>query len=206
MDDSLPGVHIGPSDESCLGVGGLLSPPVFSRLQSRLSDAICVCVAFTIHAFGAGDDSSTEYSVCCLEASVASWRVSQVTCSEIRTDSLLAPVVFPSASGDVLTSVSSCGPSASGAVPFSLPSPVLALAVAEFLVPHIQTPCVVLNMLLDFEAGLSRVGTVALIEPSSLLLVPGTIVLAVLGVCLSLPEAAGLLILVVRSVLSHSEP
>lgn len=83
---------------------------------------------------------------------------------------------------------------------------MLTLVVTEFLAPSIQAPCVVLNMLLDFEVGLSGVGTVALIEPSSLLLLPGTVVQAILGVDLSLVETVVLLILVVGVVLSHSEP
>lgn len=209
MDDPLPETHVGPATESWLGVRGLLSSVVSSRLPSRLlpsSDAISIHVAFKACALGAGDDSSREYSICCLDTSVSSWRVSQVTCSEIRTDGLVVPVVFLGASGDTLMSVSFRGPSVSGVVPCLLPSLVVVLVVTEFLVFHIQTPCVVLNMLLDFGDGPSGVGTAALIEPSSLLLVPGTVVLAVLKVCLPLAEGVVFLVPVVGAVLSHSEP
>lgn len=104
----MPGVHIGPPDESWLGVGGLLSPPAFSRLRPTLLDATCMCVAFSVHALGAGDGSSAEYNNRRLDklSSVASWRVSQVTGSEIRTDGPVVPVVFPSAPGGALASVS----------------------------------------------------------------------------------------------------
>lgn len=129
MDDPWPGAHLGPPDESWLGVGGLLSPSVFSRFPSVLPDGTGTCVVFNVHALGAGDDSSTEYRACCLESSVASWRASQVTCSEIRTDGPVVPVIFLSASGDALTSVSPRGPSASGVGPFPQPSLVLALVV-----------------------------------------------------------------------------
>lgn len=63
-----------------------------------------------------------------------------------------------------------------------------------------------LNVRLDFGSGLSGVGTVALTEPSSLLLVSGTIVLALLGVSPPLAEYVDLIILVVGAVLSHFEP
>lgn len=171
-----------------------------------LPDATCMCVAFNVHALRAGDGSSTEYNNCRLESSVASWRVSQVTGSEIRTDGQVVPVVFPGAPGDALTSDSPCDPSASGTVPVLPPLLVLAPVVIEFLAPNIQAPCVVLNMLLDFEAGLSGVGTVALIEPSSLLFFPGTVVLAILGVDRPLAETVVLLILAFGAVLSHADP
>ena len=93
-----------------------------------LPDATCMCVAFNIHALGSGDGFSEEYSNRCLESSVASWRVSQVTGSEIRTDGWVVPVVFPGA----LPSVSHCGSSASGTVPVLPPSLVLELDVTEF--------------------------------------------------------------------------
>lgn len=206
MDGPLPETHTGPAMESWLGVGGLLSSEVFSRLPSMLlpsSDATSIQVAFKVCALGAGDNSSREYSICCLATSILSWRVSQVTCSEIRADGLVVPVVFLGASGDTLMSVSSRGPSVSGVVPCLLPSLVVALVVTEFLVLHVH---VVLDMLLDFGDAPSGVGTAALIEPSSLLPVPGTIVLAVLKVCLPLAEDVVLLVPVVGAVLSHSEP
>lgn len=209
IDDTLPETHIEPATESWLGVGGLLSSVVSSRLPSRLlpsSDATSIHVAFKVCAHGAGDDSSREYSICCLDTSVSSWRVPQVTCSEIRTDGLMVPVVFLGASGDTLMSVSSRGPSVSGVVLCFLPSLVVALVVTEFLVLHIQTPCVVLNMRLDFGDGPSGVGTAALIKPSSLLLVPGTVALAVLKVSLPLVEGVVLLVPVIGAVLFHSEP
>lgn len=209
MDGPLTETHTGPATESWLGVGGLLSSVVFSRLPSMLlpsSDATSKQVAFKVCALGAGDNSSRECSICCLDTSVLSWRVSQVTCSEIRADGLVVPVVFLGASGDTLTSVSSRGPSVSGVVPCLLPSLVVTLGVTEFLVLHSQTPCVVLDMLLDFGDGPSGVGTAALIEPSSLLPVPRTTVLAVLKVCLPLAEDVVLLVPVVGAVLSHSEP
>lgn len=203
MDDPLPETHIGPAAESWLGVKGLLSSGVFPRFPSVLPS---IHVAFKVCALGAGDDPSREYSICCLETFVSSWRVSQVPCSEIRTDSLMVPVVSLGASGDVLTFVSSGGPSVSGVVPCFLPSLVVALVVTEFLVLHTQTPCVVLNRLPDLGAGPSGVETATLTEPSSLLLVPGTIVLAVPKVCLPLVEDVVLLVPVVGADLSHSEP
>lgn len=170
------------------------------------SDATSIHVAFKVCALGAGDDFSRGYRICCLDTSVSSWRVSQVTFSEIRTNGLVVPVVFLGASGDTLKSVSSCGPSVSGVVPCLQPSLMVALVVTEFLVLHIQTFCVVLNMLFNFGDGPSGVGTAALIEPSSLLLVPGTVVLAVLKVCLSLVDGVVLFVPVAGAVLFHSEP
>lgn len=208
MDDPLTETHIGPAAESWLGVEGLLSSVVFPRLPSVLppSGAASIHVAFKVCALGAGDDPSGEYSICCLETFVSSWRVSQVPCSEIRTDGLVVPVVSLGASGDVLTFVSSRGPSVSGVVPCFLPSLMVAPVVTEFLVLHTQTTCVVLNRLPDFGAGPSGVETATLTEPSSSLLVPGTIVLAVPKVCLPLAEDVVLLVPVVGADLSHSEP
>lgn len=209
MDGPWPETHTGPATEGWRGVEGLLSPVVFSRPPSMLLpslDATSIYVAFKVCAVGAGDGSSTEYSICCLDTSVSSWRASQVTCSEMGTDGLVAPVVFLGTSGDVLMSVSSCGPSASGVVSCFLPLLVVVLVVTEFLVLHIQTPCVVPNMCLDFGDGPSGVGTAALIEAPSLLLVPGTVVLVVLKVCPPLAEGVVLLVPVVGAVLLRSEP
>lgn len=203
----MPGTHIEPTAESWLSVEELRSSAVFSGPPPVLApqDATSICVVFKVQELGAGDGSTMEYSVCCLEASVCFWRVSQVTGSESRTDGLVVPVVVLGLFGDAPTPVSPWDPSASGVVPFLIPS-LLVLLITEFLEPHIQTPCVVLNMCLDFGAGLSGVGPVALTEPSSLLFVSGTVVLALLGVCPPLAECIVLIIPVVGAVLSHFEP
>lgn len=214
MDGAFPETPIGPAPESWLGVEGLLSSVVFSRLPSmplpsffKSMYVTSIHVAFKVCVLGAGDDSSREYRICCLDTSVLSWRVSRVTWSEIGADGLGVPGVFLGTSGDVLMSVSSCGPSVSGVVPSLLPSLVVALDVTEFRVLHIQMPCVVLNMLLDFGDGPSGVGTAALMEPSSLPLpVPGSVVLAALKDCLPLVEGVVLLVPGVGAVPSHSEP
>lgn len=203
----MPGGCRGPAARSWLGVAWRpLSPAGLSRSPFVLpsTDAISMLVGPKVHTPAAVVDPSMKPRACGLEASLASRRVSHTHFSETRVDGLEVSVIIQAASRPVLTlSASSLGLSAS-VVLVSLPSSLaLALFATEPMVPHTQTPSVVLDMPLIAEARLSGMGTVAQIVLSTWLTGSATTAPVVPGVCLLVAEAVLLLIPGVRPTLSH---
>lgn len=170
------------------------------------TDAVSVLVVPKVHMWVVGVAPSVQPRACCLETGVASRRVSWASLSETAADGFMVPLVLLAASRSILTLSVSC-PALSASVVISLP-PSLALAVfvTKLWMPHSQTPSVVLDTFLCFEAGLSGAGTVALMEPSAPLPVSGASAQAVAGVCLPFAEAVILLVPEVEATLSHSVP
>lgn len=206
----MPGGLRGPAAGAWLGVAwGPLSPAAVSGSPSVLpsTDAVSVLVIPKVHTPAAGVVPSMEPRNCCLATGVASWRVSQGRFSETRADGPVVPMTFLAAStGIPALSVSTLGLSAWVVVLSLLSLLTIALFVIELLVPHIQTPSVVLDTPLVFEVGLSGTGTVALTEASTQMPVPAAAVPVVPGVCLPLAEAVAVLAPGVGATLSHSVP
>lgn len=203
MENSLPTGLRGPAVRFWLEVAwGSLSPAGVSPAVLPSADAISMLVGPKTHTPTAGAVSSMEPRACGLETSLASWRVSHAHFSESEVDGLMVPMTIQSALRAILAlSASSLGLSASVVV-LSLPSS-LALFATELLVPHIQTPSVVLDTPLIVEVRLSGLGAVAQVEVSTWLNVPAATVPVVPGVCLPLAEAVLLLAPGVRATLCH---
>lgn len=171
------------------------------------SVSISMLVVPKVHTPAAGVVSSVEPRVGCLETDVAPWRVSQARFSETRVDGLMVPVTFQVGFGGSLTLlVSSVGPSTLGVVIFLSSLLTLSLLATELVVSHTETSSVVFNVTVSFEVLLSGVRTVALMQPSTQLPVPGATALVIPGTCPPLAEDVVLLAPGVGTTLSHPVP